>query len=391
MDMVILRKYISEYENKFGYIHDREIYKWRAVKQFQDHWNIDAKDFHGMLVRSLSATSNLLEAANYWPKRMIGFVSEKWPEAVRTAFIHLFEKEDDLRERINAFQETINSLSKKLYPNANPFQDHHAILVYLSLRYPDDYFIYKFTVFKDFCKKVDHEYTPQKGRIENIVQFIETCKMVRGEIQDNNHLLKLHKDRLKDTEYFDKEFNILTQDFMYAVTSYLSFDEKRLSKPRPSLRLVDFEFKAGIKQYEFRGKYIDHLDLEKSRKRLGDLGEQWVLQYERDHCAPKYHKQIIQASKTQGDGLGYDIESVNNKSGKKKFIEVKTTTRGRNQSFFITETELRRSKQEGENYFLYRLFNFNEKTMTADYFILQGDLSKYCINPTGYEVVIKAK
>lgn len=387
MNLAILRAYIAEYENKFAEIHDKEIYKWRAVKQFQDTWDVDAKDFHGMLMRSLSATCNLLESANYWPRRMIRRVSEKWPNAVRSAFERLFDEEEDLLERINAFQATIDKLSKKLYPNANAFHDHRAILVYLSLRYPNDYFFYKFTVFKDFCKKVEHEYTPKRGRSENIIQVIETCKLIRGEIQQNNRLLKLHRERIKATEYVDTECNILTQDFMYAVSSYLSVDKKRVKSIQPRLKFVNFSLKPVKKGVRFGGRYVDFIGLHKRRKRIGDLGEQLVLEHERNKF-PSKKEEIVIVSNSKGDGEGFDILSFD-EAGKEKYIEVKTTTSGQYQPFFITWTELERSRKEGDNYYLYRLYNLNETKMTADVTILRGDLSPYCINPVQYEVIPK--
>jgi hypothetical protein len=38
---------ITLYKTHFKKIHNEEIYKWRAVKCFQENWNIKAKDFPG--------------------------------------------------------------------------------------------------------------------------------------------------------------------------------------------------------------------------------------------------------------------------------------------------------------------------------------------------------
>lgn len=72
-------------------------------------------------------------------------------------------------------------------------------------------------------------------------------------------------------------------------------------------------------------------------------------------------------------------------------IEVKTTTSGQDTPFFMSANELERSRQEGDRYFLYRLFNFNEQLMAAEYYVLQGDLSQYCTYPTEYQVIPKVE
>jgi hypothetical protein len=389
MNLILLRKYISEYEKKFVEIHDREIYKWRAVKHFQDHWDSDAGHFDEMLANSLQDTGNLLTSANYWPKKMILQFAEKQPKAVRDAFELLFDEEADLLDRIEYFQSEIHGLKNSLFPGMNDYQDKRAVLVYLSLRYPDVYFFYKFGIFKDFCERVEHDYIPKGGKRENVIQYLEACKLVREEILANRNLLILHLNRLTNKEYPDSECNILTQDFIYAVSNYLSLGEKSptlTSRAKSALHLQEFPLVPATKEYHFKGTYIDHLSNQRRNKYIGDLGEQIVLEHEKQHCPERFKSKVVSVSKTEGDGLGYDILSFD-EHGKEKYIEVKATTAGRNKPFFITGAELECSKRHSEHYFLYRLYNLNKKMMTADFHIIQGDLSKYCNNPIQFEVI----
>ena len=388
MNRDLLRRYISEYEKEFVNIHDKEIYKWRAVKQFQDAWNPGADDFSEMLALALSKTDNLMAAGNYFPREMIVRLANERPQTVKDLFLDLFDEETDLLERIDSFQKKIKGLNENFVQYKNHYQDDRAVLVYLSLRFPETYFFYKFKMFKAFCEKVDAGFEPTIGRRSNIVQFLETCQMVREEIRLNNHLLKLHTKRIGDTEYFDEGSNILTQDFIYAVTKYLSLNGEITPLIRPGLNLLEGSFEVAPKEYIFKAKYIDHVAKQKRNKRIGDLGEQIVLGDEENRCPANLISQLEHSSKSKGDGLGYDILSFDEKSNP-KFIEVKSTTGGRDRPFFVTGAELARSKKEGSNYFLYRLYNLNEKNMTADYFIIQGDLSEYCTNPIDFEVILK--
>jgi len=388
MNQELLQNYIFEYEREFARIHDEEIYKWRAVKQFQATWNPDAADFADMLASSLSKTKNLMAAGNYWPREMIIRIAKKQPQSVRKMFINLFDEEIDLLERIDLFQKGSEDLNASLSVDKNDFQDHRAVLVYLSLRFPEIYYFYKFEMFKVFCEKMGYEYKPKKGLKSNIVQFLELCKTVRDEIRSNNNLLKLHKNRLGENEYYDADSNILTQDFIYAVTKHLTLSKSPESAIKPSLNLKEINIEVSKKEYQLKGSYTDYASKQKRNKHWGDLGELWVLRYEKDHCSSEFVNKISHASKSEGDGLGYDILSYD-QNGHEKFIEVKTTTGNLNRPFFITGAEWQRSKKEPEKYFLYRLYNFNEKNKTADLLIIKGDLSKYCINPTEFEVIPK--
>ena len=92
-------------------------------------------------------------------------------------------------------------------------------------------------------------------------------------------------------------------------------------------------------------------------------------------------------SKSEGDGLGYDILSYDEK-GNKVFIEVKTTTSGANTPFYITCNELEKSKQVNDRFVLYRLYDFDENNNTSKFFKQTGDLTKLCVNPILYKAVV---
>ena len=67
-------------EAYLGYLPDYwsgESYKWKAIKQFQDHWDIEASDFAAMLEQALAKTYNLLASGYYYAKAMLlGFAGE---------------------------------------------------------------------------------------------------------------------------------------------------------------------------------------------------------------------------------------------------------------------------------------------------------------------------
>ena len=71
------------------------------------------------------------------------------------------------------------------------------------------------------------------------------------------------------------------------------------------------------------------------------------------------------------------------------FIEVKTTTQRFSTPFFVTRTELERSKKEGDNYFLYRVYNFDLEKSIGEIHVIQGSMEDYCLEPENYQVRLK--
>ena len=101
---------------------------------------------------------------------------------------------------------------------------------------------------------------------------------------------------------------------------------------------------------------------EQLNRRLGDMGEEFVLNYERFRMGQEQRPDLVDeiewTSKEVGDGLGYDIRSFDTSNERELFIEVKTTNHDKHRPFFITKNEVRFSKEEKDRYKLYRVYHF---------------------------------
>ena len=392
MNRQILKHYIEEYKLNFNRVNQEEIYKWKAVKCYQDNWNIEAENFYEMLLASLSGTKNLLESGQYFPLRMIVQYAEQRPNEVRQLFENLYNEQEDLFERIQNFKTSINAINDELFENKKSYQDPRAIIVYLVLRYPERYFFYKFEMFKQFSEKLELIYRPVKGHLENIGHYNSQCELIRFELSLDQELLKLHKNRLTDDCYYDENLNILTQDFIYAIARHLDqavLVEMPTTTEVTETNVLSTELTISADQISFRGRTVNFIQNGIENKRLGDLGELWVMKYEIEKLqnAKRYNliNQIKHTSNDEGDGTGFDIQSFDI-DGNKIFIEVKTTKGRQNSTFFVTRNELERSKIEKDNYYLYRLYNYNELTNIADILIIKGDLTNLCEFPTTYKI-----
>lgn len=129
----------------------------------------------------------------------------------------------------------------------------------------------------------------------------------------------------------------------------------------------------------------NYLVEEAQNRSLGQLGERFVVELERArlHKAGEaaLSKRVEQVSETKGDGLGFDVLSFN-KDGTERFIEVKTTTFGKEVPFYVTSNELSLSRERPKEFHLYRLFEFRDNPKM---FSLSGPISDFCrLDPVAY-------
>ncbi len=220
-----LNEILAEYKNSFAASWwPKEKFKWEAVKWFQDNWDVNAADFSGMLVKSLEKTKNLLASNNNFPQRMITLLAKAFPEEVRSMFINLFDENKDLVERTEAFKNQSAVLRVKYGKGASHhYQSENAISTYLWLRYPDNYYIYKYGEVKAVANELKADYPFKKGAYaENIRSFIRFYDELCHAVGEDAELVNLFKSHLTDTCYPDPELKTLTFDIGFYISRHQS-------------------------------------------------------------------------------------------------------------------------------------------------------------------------
>lgn len=146
--------------------------------------------------------------------------------------------------------------------------------------------------------------------------------------------------------------------------------------------------REGSKKQVFKvDKIFNNPENDEKLKEIGEEGELLVLEFEKKKLI-KANKsnlvdKIVHVSKTN-DYAGYDILSFD-ENGDQIFIEVKTTKGPKSSDFYISPGEVKRSKFIN-NYFLYRVFNFDMKNKTGDLYIKKGKIEdNFNLKPTGYK------
>lgn len=220
-----LKEALRQYKKDFVATHwNEEKYKWEAVKCFQDNWDIHAADFENMLSQSLSKTSNLLASTNNFPAGMIIEFAHAAPEKVRAMYMDLFDESKDVFGRIESFKKQSNILLKKYKSTAKQhYQHENAITTYLWLRYPDKYYVYKYSEARSVSNKLDSNYKFKKGSYtDNLKSFYDFYNEIRESLKRDSTLIDLFKSQLTDDCYPDSELRTLTFDVGFYISRNIS-------------------------------------------------------------------------------------------------------------------------------------------------------------------------
>lgn len=228
-DKFRLQEALAKYKQDFVSTQwGNEKYKWEAVKVFQDNWDVNAADFAGMLIRSLSKTYNLLASMNNFPAKMIEGFAKTAPEEVRAMFISLFDESNDVVSRILEFKDKSSLLLEKYGNGAGQhYQYENAVSTYLWLRFPDKYYIYKYGEVKAVADELGSDYRFKKGAYtDNLRNFYALYDEICEELKNDNSLTGLLKSQLTDSCYPDPELRTLTIDVGFYISRYFSQKNK---------------------------------------------------------------------------------------------------------------------------------------------------------------------
>ncbi len=226
IDDVKLQDALSCYKRDFNEKRwNDEKYKWEAIKRFQDNWNIEDPDFASMLAHSLEGTKNLLNSdPNDRPEKLINELAKEDAESVRTMFRELFDESGDVVERIFQFKTEADKLARKYKGEKNKsFQDLNAITVYLWLRYPDKYFIYRYTDAQKTADELGSDANFSKNDEKKKARdFFALYGEICNELKKDDELKRLLNSHLTLDCYGDPKFRTLTQDFGYYISRVYS-------------------------------------------------------------------------------------------------------------------------------------------------------------------------
>lgn len=213
-----LDRIIKAYKDYFKTHFSIEIYKWKAVNYFQSYWNIEATNFKNMLMQALSKTENLLTSMNNYPRKMLEEFCEIDEAKVREMFRVLFDEDQDIVARINQFRQNADGLLIQWGKGKQHYQTFNAITTYLWLRYPDKYYIYKYSCARKMVRELMPSMVLKKGcGAEEVIDVFKLYDDVAKVLQNDTDIRQMLDEALTKDCYSDKELRTTVVDLAYFV------------------------------------------------------------------------------------------------------------------------------------------------------------------------------
>lgn len=198
-----------------------ESYKWRAIESFEKNWDIEAPDLSAMLKRAFEKAGNLLTSNRSFPLSMLCMYAEAAPDRLRAALRELFDEKQAYVDRVLRFKRFADEIHAEYRRGEHHFQSDNAISVYLWLRYPDRYCIYKFLEVKAAAEALHSGYRFKKGYSED---NLRNAQLFYGELRDlireDAELVDMVRAKLTAEEYPDPELVTLAQDVGFYISRY---------------------------------------------------------------------------------------------------------------------------------------------------------------------------
>lgn len=180
---------------------------------------------------------------------------------------------------------------------------------------------------------------------------------------------------------------ILTSKSIIKNTTIAKEEESQYEEVAKDIKIIE---QRKEKKRTFNSRKVDFEGTNKRNKEIGDAGEQFVLQIEREKLGLPLSEKVRHVSAEDGDGAGYDILSYT-QQGDIRFLEVKTTTGGKETAFYISENERLFLETYREDAEIVRVYNFNKEKGTGDIYRISGKdfLEQISLQPIAYKAKLK--
>ena len=210
-----------------------EDFKWEAAQHFHDHWNIDAADFGEMFKEATAKVFSLLDTGYAYPRAMILNFAAADCEATRAMFRSLFDESTELSQRIIAFQAATEEIRTKYNDGSwnNHYQNTSAISVYLWLQYPDQYYIYRYSVARDISDALNFDAPPKRdGSVESLLNSYRLYDELRAALSQNAAITQMIRSAIEAApagKYWpDTHWNIAAIDLGFYLSRFYLAEQK---------------------------------------------------------------------------------------------------------------------------------------------------------------------
>lgn len=266
-----LHELIRRYKENYAEINNEtneEIFKWKAVKCFQDAWYSEERSnwsFSQLFSKAIKESSVLINNKITHPANGVVKVAELEEEEVKHLFLDLLFAEDggnlDLRQtHMECFEDEFNRVMAKHFPGSFKYkQERHAVSCYLALYKPEENYIYKCTPVENFAKYIEFGKDIGSGNKFSLANYYEMCDMVVKALREHTDLLEAYRKLLTDEHYHDESLHLLAFDVIYCATAYGFFTGLQHKSKKESIKAYTLEQQRKAEAAK-RQKEIDELE-----------------------------------------------------------------------------------------------------------------------------------
>jgi len=232
MNFENLHELINRYEQNLHFVNNSdndEIFKWKAVKCFQDVWfspEAESLPFHELFRRAKKESSVLIDNSTVSPANGVVKLAEVAGDEVRHLFCDVLFADDggNLAVRQNnmeLFIEGMEKLRQKHFPALWKYQqDRHAASCYLAMFAPGDNFIYKYSHAECFARHIEYGKDIGSGAAFSLAHYYEMANAVVDALGDHPKLVEEHRKLLGEDYYKDDSLHLLAFDIIYCSSTY---------------------------------------------------------------------------------------------------------------------------------------------------------------------------
>ena len=224
----LIQRYAENMDELYGGDND-EIFKWRALKTFQQEWfRADYPDFISRFTAATKDFSVLIDNSRMHPRNAVAKLWEKDPAEVERLFCDVLFADDhgDLKarqEHMDVFMDGMERLRIAYYPGNWSFkQDRHTTSVYLAMYAPDENYIYKYSEAEQMAAYGAYGFDIGSGENFALDKYYRMCDEIVERFRAHPEFLEKHFDKLRADGRCaeDHSLHLLAFDLIYCCRTY---------------------------------------------------------------------------------------------------------------------------------------------------------------------------
>ena len=232
MNIDNLHELINRYEENLDRLYKTESYelfKWEAMKTWQDEWTKPKGSFSSFAERYSAATKNFsifIDNSTMHPSAGVLKLWEKESETVESLFCDVLLKDPkgsivSVQDNMDAFISGFEELRQKHFPKQWYYkQERHSASVYLAVNDPAFNYAFKSSEAHMMSKYIGFGYKIGAGETFSLENYYRLCEEVVSALKEHERLLERHFDSLNERCYKEKSLHLLAFDIIYCSRAY---------------------------------------------------------------------------------------------------------------------------------------------------------------------------